>query len=142
MCDRFFFFFFFFFNPTIEVVTFRPSGWCMLGVFLLQAFTRLGHECYDLLSPRDGIACVHRQDLGLFSHPNEFPGNGVKTHVNSEGKIPLYRKLRGRSNPRRCITQDSEPITLLTEPFWPQASLSTLPHVPAADSGSRGCTHL
>ena len=39
-----------YFNPTIEVVTFHLRGWCMLGVFLLPAFTRLGHECQDLLS--------------------------------------------------------------------------------------------
>ena len=32
------------FNPTIKVVTFRLRGWCVLGVFLLPAFTRLGHE--------------------------------------------------------------------------------------------------
>ena len=43
------------FNPTIEVVTFRLRGWCMLGVFLLLAFARLGHECQDLLSPCDGM---------------------------------------------------------------------------------------
>ena len=36
VCDRFF-------NPTIKVVTFRLRGWCVLGVFLLPAFTRLGH---------------------------------------------------------------------------------------------------
>ena len=42
-----------FFNPTIKVVTFRLHGWCVLGVFLLQAFTRLGHERQDLLSPCD-----------------------------------------------------------------------------------------
>ena len=46
VCDRFF-------NPTIKVVTFRLRGWCVLGVFLLSAFTRLGHEHQDLLSPRD-----------------------------------------------------------------------------------------
>ena len=39
-----------FFNPTIKVVTFRLRGWCVLGVFLLPAFTRLGHERQDLLS--------------------------------------------------------------------------------------------
>ena len=27
----------------------------MLGVFLLPAFTRPGHECQDLLSPCDGM---------------------------------------------------------------------------------------
>ena len=42
-----------FFNPTIKVVTFRLRGWCVLGVFLLPAFNRLGHERQDLLSPCD-----------------------------------------------------------------------------------------
>ena len=32
-------------------------------------------------------ACVHRLDLGLYSHPKEFLGNGVRTRVNSKGKI-------------------------------------------------------
>ena len=40
----------FFFNRTITVVTFHLPGWCVLGVFLLPAFTRLGHEGQDLLS--------------------------------------------------------------------------------------------
>ena len=44
-----------FFNPTIKLVTFRLRGWCVLGVFLLPAFTRLGHERQDLLSPCDEI---------------------------------------------------------------------------------------
>ena len=53
------FFFFFFINPTIGVVTFCLNGWCMLGVYLLPAFTRLGHECQDLLSLCDGMhACT------------------------------------------------------------------------------------
>ena len=43
----------FFLNPTIKVVTFCLRGWCVLGVFLLPAFTRLGHERQDLLSPCD-----------------------------------------------------------------------------------------
>ena len=48
-----------FFNPTIKVVTFRLRGWCVLGVFLLPAFTRLGHERQDLLSPCDEMhACT------------------------------------------------------------------------------------
>ena len=36
--------------------------------------------------------CVHRLDLGLYSHPKEFCGNGVRTHVNSNGKSPLEQK--------------------------------------------------
>ena len=43
------------FKPTIEIVTFSLRGWCMLDEFLLPAFIRLGHECQDLLSPRDGM---------------------------------------------------------------------------------------
>ena len=55
-------------NPTIEVVTFRLRGWCMLGVFLLPAFTRLGRECQDLLSPCDGIhVCTVRPRFILSS---------------------------------------------------------------------------
>ena len=44
-----------FFHPTIEVVTFHLHGWCMLGVFLVPAFTCLGHECQDLLNSWDGM---------------------------------------------------------------------------------------
>ena len=43
------------FDPTIEVVIFRLRGWCMLGVLLLPAFTRLGHECQGLLGPCNGM---------------------------------------------------------------------------------------
>ena len=32
-------------------------------------------------------ACVHRLDLGIYSELKEFWGNGVRTHVNSKGKI-------------------------------------------------------
>ena len=43
------------FNPIIEVVIFHLCGRCMLGVFLLPAFTRLGHDCQDLFSPCEGM---------------------------------------------------------------------------------------
>ena len=42
-----------FFYPFIDVITFRLRGWCMLDVFLLPAFTRLGHEWQDRFSPCD-----------------------------------------------------------------------------------------
>ena len=56
-------------------------------------------------------ACVHRLDLGLYSYPKEFLGNGVRSHVNSKGKIPCTGKilLRRGSNPQRCIKPDDEP---------------------------------
>ena len=126
-----------FLNPNIEVVTFRLRGWCMLGFFfvfvvlffwffffLLPAFTRLRHMSGSFESMR-WSACVHRLDLGLSSHPKEVGvclgffwgeggGDGVRTHVNSKGKIPSTEKIlyRGGSNPRCCIKQDSEPNTL------------------------------
>ena len=52
-----------------------------------------------------GNACVHRLDLGLYSHPKEFLGNGVWTHVNSKGKIP---------STGTCPQRRIEPATLWT----------------------------
>ena len=79
-------------NPAIEVVIFHLRGWCMLDVFLLLAFTYLGHECQDLGSSESvrWNACVHRLDLDLYSHA-KFLGNGVRTSVNSKGKIHSTR---------------------------------------------------
>ena len=36
-------------------------------------------------------ACVHRIELGLYSHPKKFFGNKVRIHANSKGKIPSTR---------------------------------------------------
>ena len=38
-------------------------------------------------------ACVHRLNLDSYSHLKEFLGNGVRTHVNSKGKIPSTEKF-------------------------------------------------
>ena len=67
-------------------------------------------------------AFVHRLDLGLYSHPKEFWGNGVRTYVNSKGKIPSTGKilLKGGSNLLHCIKQDSEPNTLRTSYSGPR----------------------
>ena len=54
-----------FFNPTLKVVTFRLRGWCVLGVSLLPAFTRLEHERQDLLSPCDEM-CMYAQTRPRF----------------------------------------------------------------------------
>ena len=51
----------------MEVVTFCLRGCCMLGVFLLLAFTCLGNECQDLLGLCNGRR-VHRRDLSLHFH--------------------------------------------------------------------------
>ena len=94
-----------FFNPTIKVVTFRLRGWCVLGVFLLPTFTRLGHERQDLLSPCDEMhVCTDKTSVYTLIRKS-FGGNGVWTHVNSKGKIPSTGKF-----PHRRI----EPATLWT----------------------------
>ena len=49
-------------NLTIEVVTFRLHGWCMLGMW---------SESFE------SVQYVHRLDLSLYSHLEEFLGNGV-----------------------------------------------------------------
>ena len=36
---------------------------------------------------------MHRLDFGFYSHPSEFGGNGVRTHVNSKEKSPLPEKF-------------------------------------------------
>ena len=99
-----------FFNPTIEVVTLRLCGWCILGVFLLLAFTHLGHECQDLLSlcHRMHVCTDYTSVYTLIW--NSFRVNGVRTHANSKGKFPSTGKiLRGGSNPWRCISMTVSP---------------------------------
>ena len=34
-------------------------------------------------------ACVNRLDIGIYSHPKEFYGNGARTHVNARKKSTL-----------------------------------------------------
>ena len=61
-------------------------------------------------------ACVHRLDLGSYSHPKEFGGMESEPILTPREKSPLPGKkiLRGGSNPRRCIKQESEANTLPT----------------------------
>ena len=58
-------------------------------------------------------------------------GNGIRTYVNSKGKIPCTGRLRGRLNLQHCVTQNSEPNTLLTELF----------QLPGASLNSSSCGH-
>ena len=72
------------FNPTIKVVTFRLCGWCVLGVFFVagiypsRTWTSGSFECVRL------NACVHRLDLGLYSHSKEFLGEWSLKAVHSK----------------------------------------------------------
>ena len=65
-----------------EVVTFRLWGWCMLDALLFGIHPPRTWTSGSFLAMRWN-ACVHRQDLSLYSHLKESLGNGVRTHVNS-----------------------------------------------------------
>ena len=65
------------------------SSWIVhAGLVLLPAFTRLGHECQDLLSPCDGMHMCTDLTWAYTLIQKSFRGNGVRTHVNSKVKIP------------------------------------------------------
>ena len=59
--------------------------------------------------------CAQTRPRFILSSVRVFSWDGVRTHVNSKGKILSTGKIlpRGGLNPRRCIKQDSEPNTLL-----------------------------
>ena len=62
-------------------------------------------------------AFVHRLDLGLYSHPKEFWGNGVRTHVNSKGKIPSPGKKFSSEEDRTRDTASSTINELFRPPL-------------------------
>ena len=80
----------------MKVVTFRLRGWCVLGVFLLPAFTHLGHERQDLLSPCDEM---HAQTKPRFILSSERVLGGMefepmlipREKIPSTGKSPQRR---------------------------------------------------
>ena len=88
-------------------------------------------------------ASVHRLDRS-YSHPNEFLGNGVRTHLNSKGKIPSIWKIlpRGVSNPQPRATQDRELNTLPMSYSCPEG----IPHnryiLWWVTLSSRKCNHI
>ena len=64
---------------------------------------------------------VDRLDLGSYPHPKEFfLGNGTRTHVNSKGKNPLYRKAPRWVEPATLHHAGQRPHILPTELFRPQ----------------------
>ena len=107
MWPVFFVFVFCFFNPTIEIVTFRLRGWCMLGVFLLPAFTSLEHGCQDLLSRCDLMRVCTAIPRFILSSQRVLGGNGVRTHVNSKEESPPLEKF----SPEEDRTHDAASST-------------------------------
>ena len=92
-----------FFNPTIKVVTFRLRGWCVLGVFLLPAFTRLGHKRQDLLVRAMKCMCAQTRPRFILSSEGVFWGMEFEPMLTPREKSPLPENVpRGGSNPRHC----------------------------------------
>ena len=84
----------------------------MLGVFLLPAFTRQGHECQDVFESMQRNPCVHRPDLTLYSHLKEFLRNGVRTMLTPREKSPLPEaKRRFKSVMRHHVGQQAQHTT-------------------------------
>ena len=100
VCDHFF-------NPTIKVVTFRLHGWCVLGVFLLPAFTRLGHERQDLLSPYDGMHVCTTRPQFVLSSEGVFGGMEFEPMLTPREKSPLPKMSPDEARTRDTV--DSEP---------------------------------
>ena len=92
-----------FFNPTIKVVTFRLRGWCVLGVFVAGIHPSRTWTSGSFESVWRN-ACVHRLDLGLYSHPKEFLGGmEFEPMLTPREQSPLPETFpRGGSNPQRC----------------------------------------
>ena len=72
----------------------------MLGVYLLSAFTHLGHECHNILSLCDGMHTNAQVRPPFILSSERVLGNGVRTHVHSKGKITSTRGSEKGSNPQ------------------------------------------
>ena len=69
-----------------------PSSWMVHAECVFVAGIHLSRTMSGSFESEGWNACVHQPDLHLSSHPKEFWGNGVRIHVNFEGKIPSTRK--------------------------------------------------
>ena len=110
------------FNPTIEVVTFHLRGWCMLGVFLLPAFTCLGHEHQDLLSLCDGMhVCTTRPQLTNTLIQKTFQGMESEPMLTPRQRsiLPKYSPQR-RMEPTMLHQAGQRAQHTTNELLWPQ----------------------
>ena len=97
------------------------SSWMMHAGCVFEAnIHQSGTWMSGPLSLRDEMhVCADWTSVCTLSWKNSL-GNGVRTHVNSKGKITSTARPRGRLNPWCCIMKDSQPNTLPTELFPPQ----------------------
>ena len=105
------------------------DGACWL--FSLPAFTGLGHECQDLWSPCNGMHVCTDCTLVFTLYQKEFWGNGVRTHVNSKGKLPPFtdgfeQGWTREHLPSTTIHQRTQICAVFSSSFqeWPLLSIS------------------
>ena len=109
------------FNPTTETATFCLLGWCMLGVVLLPAFIRLGHERQGLLSLCDGMhvctsqiliySLIRKSYFREWSHHHHHGGPSVSRMILSVPLIYGYRSdSAGRWSQNPCQLQGKNPL--------------------------------
>ena len=97
-----------FFNPTIKVVTFRLRGWCVLGVVFVAGIHPSRTWTSGSFESMWWNACVHRLDLGLYSHPKEFLGGmEFEPMLTPREKSPLPKMSPEEDRTRDAV--DSEP---------------------------------
>ena len=66
-------------------------------------------------------ACVHRQDLGLYSHPKEFLGNRVRPMLTPREKSPLPKKFSPEEDGTHNAASSKQPSTLSTSYSGPDS---------------------
>ena len=103
----------------------------MLGVFLLPAFTHLGHECQDVLSLCECM-CAQSRPWSVLSF--EFGGNGVKTHLTPREKSLLPEKFSQEED----RTQDAASSRTASPTHYEPA----IPAPPLAQLTRLLCRHL
>ena len=91
------------FNPTIKVVTFRFRGWCVLGVFLLPVFTRLGQNVRIFRVRAMKCTCAQTRPRFILSSERVLGGMEFEPMLTPREKSPPPENFpRGGSNPRHC----------------------------------------
>ena len=70
-------------------------------------------------------ACLSKLDLSLCSRSKEFWGNGVKTHVNSKGKIPSIGGSEEGQTHDAALCKTVSPTCYLLSYYSPDLMLVT-----------------
>ena len=87
---------------------------------------------------------MHRQDLGLYSRPEELLGNGVRAHVNCKGKVPFTGCSEEDRTGEAASHRTASPNALPTELFGRMGRVAALciACIEHACVGSRDLIHV